>query len=156
MALLTIFLQKLPLNFTDSTAPTHILGTPPLSLRHNEPNPVSCNHRTHTPEWTKPHTAFYTVCFLDMGQDSHTQSHCTPFSICSMMCISACMGEKLRESPFSWSKQRCIILHPEKLQCALRVKALLSQHSPSSWVLVVQSAVAMVLQDNPFTKTKFW
>ena len=47
MALLTKFLGKKH-SFHRITTPTHILGTPPLSLRHNEPNPV---HSTtgHTP-----------------------------------------------------------------------------------------------------------
>ena len=40
--------RKLPLFSQDSTTPTHILGTPPLLLRHNEPNPVSST-TGHTP-----------------------------------------------------------------------------------------------------------
>ena len=40
--------RKLPLFSQDSTTPTHILGTPPLLLRHNKPNPVSST-TGHTP-----------------------------------------------------------------------------------------------------------
>ena len=40
--------RKLQLFSQDSTAPTHILGTLPLLLRHNEPNPVSST-TGHTP-----------------------------------------------------------------------------------------------------------
>ena len=40
--------RKLQLFSQDSTAPTHIFGTPPLLLRHNEPNPVSST-TGHTP-----------------------------------------------------------------------------------------------------------
>ena len=47
MALLTKFLGKKH-SFHRITAPTHILGTPPLSLRHNKPNPV-CSTTGHTP-----------------------------------------------------------------------------------------------------------
>ena len=47
MALLTKFLGKKH-SFHRITAPTHILGTPPLSLRYNEPNPV-CSTTGHTP-----------------------------------------------------------------------------------------------------------
>ena len=39
-------------SFHRITAPTHILGTPPLSLRHNEPNPVRSTTGGHTPIWT--------------------------------------------------------------------------------------------------------
>ena len=38
--------RKLPLLSQDSTAPTHILGTPPLLQRYNESNPV-CSTTGH-------------------------------------------------------------------------------------------------------------
>ena len=47
MALLTKFLGNYH-SFHRITAPTHILGTLPLSLRHNEPNPVRST-TGHTP-----------------------------------------------------------------------------------------------------------
>ena len=46
MALLTEISRKLSLFSQDSTAPTHILGTPRLLLRHNEPIPV-CSTTGH-------------------------------------------------------------------------------------------------------------
>ena len=50
MSLLTKFLGNYH-SFHCITAPTHIFGTPPLSLRHNEPNPVRST-TGHTPIWT--------------------------------------------------------------------------------------------------------
>ena len=109
--------QKLQLFSQDSTAPTHILGTPPLLLRHNEPNPVSST-TGHTPTnglnlaQLSNTSAFRYV----NGTRSHTP---IPLYSCSIQyCISACMGEKLCESPLSWSKQQDVLYYIEKQQCA--------------------------------------
>ena len=62
----TIFLvneisRKLQLNSPDSTAPTLILGTPPLLLRHNEPNPIrsTTGHMDTLPIWTDKTLSLY-------------------------------------------------------------------------------------------------
>ena len=62
----TIFLvneisRKLQLNSPDSTAPTLILGTPPLLLRHNEPNPIrsTTGHKDTLPIWTGKTLSLY-------------------------------------------------------------------------------------------------
>ena len=53
MALLTEISRKLPLFSRDSTAPTHILGTPRLLMRHSEPNPgrSTTGHKDTPPIW---------------------------------------------------------------------------------------------------------
>ena len=45
--------RKLQLFSQDSTAPTHTLETPPLLMRHNEPNPVrlTTGHKDTPPIW---------------------------------------------------------------------------------------------------------
>ena len=61
VALLTEISQKLPLFSQDSTVPTHILGTPQLLLRHNEPKPVrlTAGHKDTPPIWMDKNLRLY-------------------------------------------------------------------------------------------------
>ena len=77
----------LPLFSPDSTFPTHILGTPPLLLRHNEPNPVRST-TGHTPLNglnLAQLSNFLAHLLLDKWDKKPHPSHYTrvPFSICT-------------------------------------------------------------------------
>ena len=75
--------RKLQLFSQDSTAPTHILGTPPLLLRHNEPNPVSSTTGHTSLNGLNLTQLSNTSAFRYMGQEATHPSHYThvPFSI---------------------------------------------------------------------------
>ena len=79
--------RKLPLFSPDSTAHTHILGTPALLLRHNEPNPVSLTtgHTSLNGLSLAQLSNFRTHLLLDKWDKKPHPSHYThvPFSICT-------------------------------------------------------------------------
>ena len=110
---------KLQLFSQDSTAPTHILGTPPLLLRHNEPNPDSST-TGHTP--LKQFSNFLTHLLLDKWDK---KPHTHPIILMFHSILHFCMyGGKLSESPFSWSKQQEVLYYIEKQQCAFISKLI--------------------------------
>ena len=70
--------QKLQLFSQDSTAPTHILGTHPLLLRHNEPNPVrlTTGHKDTPPIWMDRTLRLYGLIKEFLG--NYNSLHRTP------------------------------------------------------------------------------
>ena len=83
MALLTEISRKLPLFSQDSTAPTHILGTLLLLMRHSKPNPVrlTTGHKDTPPIWMDRTLRLYGLIkeisrkLQLFSQDSTTPTH---------------------------------------------------------------------------------
>ena len=134
--------------------------------------PSQFDHRTHTLNGLNL-AQLSRHLLLDKWDNKLHPSHYThvPFSICTW--LHFCMyGEKITWKSFLMVQTaRCIILHWKAAVCfymkinpvhtnsplsssseQLKEWRPSSQHSPSSWVPVVQSAVAMV----PFTIERMW